>query len=48
MPFGAAVLGEDSFERSEETTVDTVVEKCLEDGRREREAANVGVDGVGV
>jgi len=36
MPFEDVVLGEVSFERSEETTVETVVEKCLEDGRRER------------
>jgi hypothetical protein len=38
------VLGEDSFERSEETVVDTVVEKSFEDGRRERGGTDVGVD----
>lgn len=43
-PLGVVVLGEISFERSEEITVDTVVEKCLEDGIRERGEADVGVD----
>jgi hypothetical protein len=31
-PFAKLELGEDSFERSAETEVDTEVEKCLEDG----------------
>jgi hypothetical protein len=44
--FEDVVLGEGSFERSEDTTVDTVVEKCLEDGSRERGTADIGVDGV--
>jgi len=43
-PFGDAVLGEDSFKRSEETAVESVVEKCFEDGNRERGGAEVGVD----
>lgn len=40
------MLGEVSFERSDETVVDTVVEKCLEAGRRERGAVDVGVRDV--
>jgi hypothetical protein len=39
-PFGD-VVGEDSFERSAVTVVDTVVEKSFEDGIRVRGSADV-------
>lgn len=44
MEFGEVVLGEVSFERSEDTAVDTVVEKCLEEGSRERGVVGVASD----